>query len=415
MKFVEKTNQKTPNFLLVGAKMMMFAIAIILVITACSEDDNTPNPSGGNNIGAITNFTATTGDGQVVLTWNAPSDNGGSGITGYKVTRDNWATKVTKTANELSHTYIGLTNGTEYTFKVRAVNENGAGAESSATAIPTAGATGGDDCILTKEMVQNGGTLPKCTYTLKDGITITGTQHNPLTILPGTIIKFDKNQYGQISFLSTPQNIIAVGTENEPIIFTSASATPKAGDWGMVDVGGGSHFEHCTFEYGAKEQNNTNGENDNRRGLVPMLKILYTQSEKPTIKNCIFRYSELGALIMQAEGFAAFDNNRFSNCGETIPLNENGLQWNAFPLSASKMHYLTGIGNNNVFNTSKGIGVGEYDELAFYEFTMKNPETPYYLFNQINLNAERKLTIEAGTHIIFTIAVLFLMFLIFLL
>jgi hypothetical protein len=36
-----------------------------------------------------------------------------------------------------------LTNGTEYTFKVRAVNANGAGAESTAKATPTAGATGG--------------------------------------------------------------------------------------------------------------------------------------------------------------------------------------------------------------------------------------------------------------------------------
>jgi hypothetical protein len=40
-------------------------------------------------------------------------------------------------AGEKSHTYTGLTNGTQYTFKVRAVNDKGAGAESTATATPT--------------------------------------------------------------------------------------------------------------------------------------------------------------------------------------------------------------------------------------------------------------------------------------
>jgi hypothetical protein len=75
------------------------------------------------------------------LTWNEPTDNGGSEITGYELTMNNWADKVTKTASEFSHTYTGLTNGTEYTFKVRAVNANGAGAESSAKATPQAGGT----------------------------------------------------------------------------------------------------------------------------------------------------------------------------------------------------------------------------------------------------------------------------------
>jgi hypothetical protein len=76
------------------------------------------------------------------LVWEEPSDNGGEEITGYEVTADNWANKVSKTATERAHTYTGLTNGTEYTFKVRAVNANGAGAESTAKATPMAGSSG---------------------------------------------------------------------------------------------------------------------------------------------------------------------------------------------------------------------------------------------------------------------------------
>jgi hypothetical protein len=56
---------------------------------------------------------------------------------------DNWANKAAKTASERSHVYTGLTNGTEYTFKIRAVNAKGAGAESSEKATPTASGGGG--------------------------------------------------------------------------------------------------------------------------------------------------------------------------------------------------------------------------------------------------------------------------------
>ena len=112
---------------------VMIAIAAIATVmfSACDKEPTPP--------AAVTNLTATAGNAQVVLTWNAPNDNGGEEITAYELTRDNWATKLTKTASELTHTYTGLTNGTAYTFKVRAVNAKGAGAESSATATPTTG------------------------------------------------------------------------------------------------------------------------------------------------------------------------------------------------------------------------------------------------------------------------------------
>jgi hypothetical protein len=106
-------------------------------------------PTGGGNTdpdtpGTVGNFTATPRDKQVDLSWEAPADDGGSAITAYEVTMDNWTTKATKTASQLSHTYPELTNGTEYTFKVRALNAKGAGAESTKTATPKEDDSGGD-------------------------------------------------------------------------------------------------------------------------------------------------------------------------------------------------------------------------------------------------------------------------------
>jgi hypothetical protein len=81
------------------------------------------------------NFTATPGDGQVALSWTAPVSDGGSDVTGYLVSKDNganWANVGLST----SHTFTGLTNGTKYTFKVRAFNKDEDGADASVAATP---------------------------------------------------------------------------------------------------------------------------------------------------------------------------------------------------------------------------------------------------------------------------------------
>ena len=118
----------------------VIAIAICLAATTMfSGCDKEKDLNGMGKPAVVINFTATAGDAKVSLTWDAPLENGGSEITGYEVTMDNWKNKVTKLANELSHTYTGLTNGTAYTFVVRAVNANGVGAESAKVATPNNG------------------------------------------------------------------------------------------------------------------------------------------------------------------------------------------------------------------------------------------------------------------------------------
>ncbi len=85
--------------------------------------------------GAPGNFTTKPGDGNVTLTWDAPADNGGSPITAYHVSMNGgqWWNAGTMR----SYNFSGLTNGTSYTFKVRAVNAAGNGAEASVTGTPT--------------------------------------------------------------------------------------------------------------------------------------------------------------------------------------------------------------------------------------------------------------------------------------
>jgi uncharacterized repeat protein (TIGR02543 family) len=87
--------------------------------------------------GAPQNFTATPGDTQVTLNWTVPADNGGSAITEYEVSKDDGASWASVGLNT-SYTFTGLTNGITYTFKVRAVNSKGPGAEVSIASAPEA-------------------------------------------------------------------------------------------------------------------------------------------------------------------------------------------------------------------------------------------------------------------------------------
>jgi len=81
-----------------------------------------------------------------------------------------------------------------------------------------------------------------------------------LTIGPGTVVRFDGNYS-----LSVSGTLIADGTEEQPICFTSNQASQAAGDWGQIkfldssadaifdsegDYTGGSILRHAIIEYG---------------------------------------------------------------------------------------------------------------------------------------------------------------------
>ena len=96
-------------------------------------------PSAPTNLSAIASSPT-----QVNLSWNIPSSNGASPITGYKVEvksgSGSYSTLTTTTSTSYSHT--GLTTGTAYTYKVSAINSVGTSAASSeVSATPTSSST----------------------------------------------------------------------------------------------------------------------------------------------------------------------------------------------------------------------------------------------------------------------------------
>ena len=90
-----------------------------------------PRPPGGGGAprtsapGPPRSLAAVGGNGEVVLTWDAPASDGGSTITDYeyRIDRRNPWTSIGSTLT--THTLTGLVNGTAYVFEVRAVNAAG--------------------------------------------------------------------------------------------------------------------------------------------------------------------------------------------------------------------------------------------------------------------------------------------------
>jgi len=91
--------------------------------------------------GMPTDLVGTPQNGQVALSWNQPTSDGGAAITDYVVqfkttTAVTWTTFADGTSTATSATVTGLTNGTAYMFRVAAVNVAGTG-----TAIESASVT----------------------------------------------------------------------------------------------------------------------------------------------------------------------------------------------------------------------------------------------------------------------------------
>ena len=108
-----------------------------VVIAGSATPSTTPD--------APTDLTAVSGDASATVSFSPPADNGGAGITDYQYTLDggeHWSSfpsaitfNQPHLTDKLSVPVTGLTDGTEYSLEVRAVNVQGGGTPSAAVSI----------------------------------------------------------------------------------------------------------------------------------------------------------------------------------------------------------------------------------------------------------------------------------------
>ncbi|MGN9810191.1 apiosidase-like domain-containing protein [Micromonospora sp. BQ11] len=205
--------------------------------------------------GAPTGVTGVAGNAQVSVSWTAPSSNGGSAITGYRVTGTPAGTCTTTGAT--SCTVTGLTNGTAYTFRVTATNAVGTGPASAASAAVTPTASSTTYSTLTSRR------------SLKRVEVLSGTntvaQNAPTT---GLNQQWEVRPTGASGFFNLVNRatgqcatVTGASVSNGATITQSACGAATNQQWSLTDVGGGylhiiaRHSGKCLDVPGASLEN----------------------------------------------------------------------------------------------------------------------------------------------------------------
>lgn len=134
-------------------------------------------------------------------------------------------------------------------------------------------------------------------YYIEHGIFI----DKSLTIMAGATLKFAADAW--LSFGSSNNaTLTAIGTDAEPIVFTSAATTPAAGAWAGLffedNTTANTLLKYCVVEYGGKENDNAN--------------ITIVNTDGITIENCTIRYSSGYGVFLWESSWNNI-NNTFTN------------------------------------------------------------------------------------------------------
>jgi hypothetical protein len=173
--------------------------------------------------GPPTAVTPTAGKGSVKLTWKAPSNTGGSAITGY-VIRPSSGSAVT-VGKVTSYTVTKLTNGTAYTFTVAAKNAIGTGPASARSKSVTPNGL----YIATKSLPKatKGAKYAAVTLVEKNGV---GTETWSATGLPAGLTLSSKGVLaGKVSSADAAKTYTVSVTVKDSSKPTKQTATKKLG------------------------------------------------------------------------------------------------------------------------------------------------------------------------------------------
>ena len=111
-------------------KWALLLSALFLMVSCDKDDDTTPAPTP-----APTEFKATAGDSEVLLSWKAANS---EDVQSYVITWTPGNGAASVASNVTTYTATGLTNGTAYSFQIKAVYSQGESEVASVQATPEA-------------------------------------------------------------------------------------------------------------------------------------------------------------------------------------------------------------------------------------------------------------------------------------
>ncbi|HEY3309032.1 MAG TPA: right-handed parallel beta-helix repeat-containing protein [Desulfuromonadaceae bacterium] len=194
-----------------------------------------------------------------------------------------------------------------------------------------------------------------------------------LTISPGTVVKFkridrDNNKVGDGEIM-VEGRLIAKGTSDKKIVFTSAEEKPKVNDWSylqFISSDSGNIIENCQFEYAyagvmihyANVRISDTLFRNNRRGLH------YTSTDM-RVDHCTFIDNIVGIYFVRMEGDTWITNNDISRNDigvQFVKQHINLVDFNRLDQGKEYPHY---DGNNIYDNRKYNVSLGEDQERNF--------------------------------------------------
>lgn len=200
-----------------------------------------------------------------------------------------------------------------------------------------------------------------------------------LTIEPGAIVRFNSRTSLYIGYQASQAGatLLANGTPDKMITFTSSAATKTAGDWDYIwfDEGASkvSSMQYCSVEYG--------GGYSDRYGAI------HIRESAASISNSTIKLSESHGISLDGDGyFEAFNNNL--------------VEQNTLSAISIEANYAHTIGEGNTLTSEKGISVKAGD-IVMAEVTWLKQSTAYVIEGNIDVGSPSgtSLTLAPGVNI----------------
>jgi parallel beta-helix repeat protein len=289
----------------------------------------------------------------------------------------------------------GLSSNTTYHYRIVATNISGTSYGDDMTFSTFAG-TNVSGTISTDTIWALAGSP----YIVVGDIKVYSSTSEPtLTIEPGVEVRFNGVYTLYIGYSSYKGRLVAEGTADRPIIFTSHQLVPAPGDWDGIwfynHASSESILEYVTVEYAGYSSSKGN---------------IYLSNSSPTITNSTISHSAYDGVYMAGDSAPVITDSTISdNGGEGIYVSgstasvsnitntifsNNGSYDLNIPVTAT-------LGSGNIFNNSNGIKLT--GTTISTDTTWSYQAAPYIITGNVSVYnaAEPTLTIEPGVEVQF--------------
>ncbi|HBS88752.1 MAG: hypothetical protein A2W91_04245 [Bacteroidetes bacterium GWF2_38_335] len=236
-----------------------------------------------------------------------------------------------------------------------------------------------DDPIVPQTITVNGEINTNVTWLAENTYLVDGSldvdNGGVLTIEPGTTIKFTAGSCITVGY-NAAGTIIANGTAEKPITFTSSAAMPTAGAWSGIrcydNTQSGTIFNYCNVKY-------SGGDEYYGSFHIANCKVTLTNS---TFTNNAGNYTIFMYDGTASDGFASFTGNTITgNTGHAIKL---------------PINFATQLSESNTISCSTGKGIYVSGNYNLADATIKNINIPYYIGDSENIELTGKMNVAPG-------------------